>query len=53
MQSGVRDLVSVHCKHMSNKQYFRIAHLSRRGGEGAIGRAELFDVRMTDCGRLP
>ena len=28
---GVRDLISVHCKHMSNKQYFRIAHLSRRG----------------------
>jgi hypothetical protein len=29
MQSGVRDLISVHCKHMSNKQYFRMAHLSR------------------------
>ena len=28
---GVGDLISVHCKHMSNKQYFRIAHLSRRG----------------------
>jgi len=54
MQSGVRDLISVHCQHTSNKQYFRIAHLSALPhGEGAIGRAELFDVRMTDYARLP
>jgi hypothetical protein len=54
MQSGVRDLISVHCQHTSNKQYFRIAHLSALPhGEGAIDRADLFDVRMTDYARLP